>query len=161
MVRREARAALPAGAVPERPRVDPAYADGEVSFADGFPLLVTSQESLDDLSGWSGESLPMNRFRPNIVLSGWQEPWAEDRVRRLRLGEVELLMVKRCARCVATTVDQEKATTGPEPLRTLAAFRRIDQKLLFGVNAVPVRTGTVRVGDSVEVLEYAEPLVPV
>lgn len=144
--------------------VDPTYAVGQVGFADAFPLLVTSAESLRDLNArlnaQSNASLPMNRFRPNLVLAGWDTPWAEDTVRRLRVGEVELDLVRRCARCVVTTVDQDTGLAGAEPLRTLATFRAQDQRLLFGVNAVPRTLGTVHRGDPVEVLDRATGLVP-
>ncbi|HEX5493825.1 MAG TPA: MOSC N-terminal beta barrel domain-containing protein [Mycobacteriales bacterium] len=140
--------------------VDPAYASGQVRFADAFPLLVTSAESLRDLNARLDRPLPMNRFRPNIVLAGWDTPWAEDTVGRLRVGEVELDLVRRCARCVVTTVDQDTGLAGAEPLRTLATFRAQDQRLLFGVNAVPRTLGTVHPGDPVEVLAHGTTPVP-
>lgn len=141
--------------------VNPTYAVGETAYTDEFPLLVTSLESLADLNTRLDEPLPMNRFRPNVVLSGWDLPWAEDGVRRLRVGGVEIEMVRRCGRCVVTTVDQETAVVGREPLRTLAKFRNVEQSLLFGVLAVPRVTGTISVGDPVEVLESADPFVAV
>lgn len=122
----------------------------EIAYADSRPLLVTTVEALDDLNARLDVPLPMNRFRPNIVLAGCPEPWWEDTVCRLRIDGVELDVAKPCGRCVVTTVDQETAARGREPLRTLGTFRAFDWKgergLLFGVLAVPTVTGTIRVG---------------
>ncbi|MCO5997415.1 MOSC domain-containing protein [Actinoallomurus rhizosphaericola] len=128
---------------------------GTVKFADEFPLLVTSVESLEELNSRLDEPLPMNRFRPNIVLEGLGA-WGEDTVRTLRIGGVELELVKPCARCVITTTDQETAVKGREPLRTLATYRTLvfpdgDRGVIFGQNAVPRALGTINVGDAVEV----------
>ncbi|MFI6698490.1 MOSC domain-containing protein [Streptomyces sp. NPDC050509] len=141
--------------------IDPLFArPGEtVSFADGFPLLVTATASLDALNTLIAHGdhpdegpLPMDRFRPNLVVSG-TEAWAEDGWRRLAVGEVTFRVAKPCGRCVITTTDQRTAERGREPLRTLGRHRRIDGKLVFGQNLVPESTGTVRVGDPVTVLE--------
>ncbi|MFF5439291.1 MOSC domain-containing protein [Streptomyces achromogenes] len=143
--------------------VDPACAlPGEtVSFADGFPLLVTTAASLDALNSLIADGphahegpLPMNRFRPNLVVAG-TEPWAEDDWTRISVGDVVFRAAKPSARCVVTTTDQDSATRGREPLYTLARHRRRDGKLLFGLNLVPVTPGTVGVGDPVRVLERA------
>ncbi|MFI5795862.1 MOSC domain-containing protein [Streptomyces sp. NPDC051677] len=140
--------------------VDPEYAlPGEtVSFADGYPLLVTTTASLDALNsliaqgGHADEGpLPMNRFRPNLVVAG-TDPWAEDGWSRLAVGEVEFRVAKSCGRCVVTTTDQSTAGRGKEPLSTLGRHRRLDGKLVFGQNLVPLSRGTVRVGDPVRVL---------
>ncbi|MBO0703283.1 MAG: MOSC domain-containing protein [Candidatus Dormibacteraeota bacterium] len=136
--------------------VDPRYATGPgdvVSFADGFPLLVCSRESLADLNAHLETPVPMNRFRPSLVVDGWSVPWREDRVARLRAGDVELALVKQCARCVVTTVDQQTAERGREPLRTLARLRRSERGAMFGENAIPTAVGRVAVGDRVEVVE--------
>ena len=125
---------------------------GEVMFADGYPLLVISAESLDDLNTRLDEPLPMNRFRPSLVVEGLG-PYGEDDVRLLRVGETVIEMVKPCARCVITTTDQETAERGREPLRTLAAYRTRDRGIQFGYNAVPRVLGTLTVGDEIEVLE--------
>ncbi|WP_030340351.1 MOSC domain-containing protein [Streptomyces sp. NRRL S-1022] len=140
--------------------VDPAYAlPGEtVSFADGYPLLITASASLEDLNGRIAEGpnahegpLPMNRFRPNVVVAG-TEPWAEDGWTRIAIGEVDFRVVKPSGRCVVTTTDQTTAVRGREPLVTLARHRRIAGKLLFGQNLVPLSPGTIAVGDPVRVL---------
>lgn len=139
----------------QRP-VDPRYAapDDRVSFADGFPLLLISEASLAALNQRLSQPVPMARFRPNLVVGGC-EAFAEDGWRRLRIGTVELAVVKPCARCAFTTVDPETARMDPsqEPLRTLSTFRRIDGKVMFGQNVLVRSAGTVRVGDTVEVIE--------
>jgi uncharacterized protein len=124
-----------------------------VSYADGFPFLVASVESLADLNARLPDRVPMNRFRPNLVLAGSGIPFGEDYLRRFTLGAITFQAVKPCARCVITTVEQETATTGKEPLRTLAAFRRGNNGALFGQNLIHDRPGTLNVGDQVQVLE--------
>ncbi|MCQ4195276.1 MOSC domain-containing protein [Streptomyces parvulus] len=140
--------------------VDPRYAlPGEtVTFADGYPLLLTTTASLDALNsliakdGHAAEGpLPMDRFRPNLVVSG-TTPWAEDGWSRVAVGEVVLRVAKPCGRCVVTTTDQTTAGRGTEPLHTLGLHRRLDGKLVFGQNLVPAGPGTVRVGDPVRIV---------
>jgi uncharacterized protein YcbX len=136
--------------------VDLAYGKPEdrVSFADGYPVLLIGAASLDDLNSRLAVKLPMNRFRPNVVIEG-SAPYAEDGWRRVHIGEVAFRVVKPCARCVTTTVNQETGTRGDErtePLRTLATYRRSSLGVLFGQNLVPDGTGTIRIGDEVEVL---------
>jgi len=131
---------------------DPAYAEGyRVSFADGFGFLLISKASLAELNRRLETPLPMNRFRPNLVVSG-TEPFAEDGWRSLRIGGLELRVVKPCGRCVVTTTDQETAERGGEPLRTLATFRHRDGQVLFGMNAVHRGTGRLAAGMPVEVV---------
>ncbi len=141
--------------------VDPDFArPGEtVSFADGYPLLVTTLASLDALNSLVAQGdhahegpLPMNRFRPNVVVSG-TDPWAEDDWSRIAIGEVTFRVAKMCGRCVVTTTDQSSAERGKEPLRTLGRHRRVGNQLIFGQNLVPESRGTLRVGDPVTVLE--------
>jgi uncharacterized protein YcbX len=119
-----------------------------VSFADAYPMLLISEESLADLNRRLSVPLPMNRFRPNLVVAGC-EPFEEDRWRAIRIGEVPLQVVKPCDRCVITTTDQETAERGKEPLRTLASYRKVDGQVLFGQNVVHHGRGRLRVGDSV------------
>ncbi|MFI7500927.1 MOSC domain-containing protein [Streptomyces sp. NPDC049687] len=141
--------------------VDPEYAlPGEtVSFADGYPLLVTTVASLEALNSLMAEGehaaegpLPMNRFRPNVVVAG-TAPWAEDGWRRLEIGEVAFRVAKACGRCVVTTTDQATTARGREPLHTLGRHRRLGGKLVFGQNLVPLTRGTIRAGDPVRVIE--------
>ncbi len=137
-----------------RRRVDPRYAinaDDEVSLADGYPLLITTPSSLEDLNKRLEKPVAMNRFRPNLVLSG-AGPYEEDTWKRIRIGNVELALVKPCARCAVITVDQETGARTGEPLSTLRSYRSIEGRILFGMNAIPVVTGRIRVGDRVEVL---------
>jgi len=138
----------------ERPvRPDFAEPGDHVSFADAFPLLVTTTDSLDDLNARLDQPLPMNRFRPNIVVGGCT-PWEEDEWRRARVGAVPVRLPKGCDRCVVTATDQLTGERGVEPLRAMASFRRrTDGKVYFGVNAVPDAPGTIAVGDRVTVLE--------
>lgn len=140
--------------------VDPEYAlPGEmVSFADGYPLLVTTTASLDALNSLLARGdhpaegpLPMNRFRPNVVVSG-TAAWAEDDWSRIAIGEVTFRVAKKCGRCVVTTTDQATAERGREPLHTLGRNRRLGGKLVFGQNLVPLSRGTIRAGDPVTVL---------
>lgn len=141
--------------------VDPAYlpadradaGDPRVSFADAFPFLLISCESLDELNRRLERPVPMNRFRPNLVVRGEGRPHAEDAWRRLRIGDMELDVVKPCDRCAVTTVDQGSGERGVEPLRTLATYRKSEGKAWFGQNLVHRGSGTLRVGDPVQVLE--------
>lgn len=123
-----------------------------VSFADGFPLLVTSLSSLQELNHRLDAPVEMRRFRPNIVVEG-AEPWAEDGWTTLQAGSVSLSLVKPCSRCVMTTVDPDTGIkdAGVQPLRTLSGYRRTDEGVIFGMNAIHESSGTIRVGDSVTV----------
>jgi uncharacterized protein YcbX len=131
---------------------DPAYApDGvRVSFADGFPFLLISEESLADLNARLDVSLPMNRFRPNLVIAGGG-PFAEDGMIDFRIGDVGFRVVKPCDRCVVTTTDQATLERGQEPLRTLATFRKRDGMVFFGQNVVHRGTGRITVGAPLQV----------
>jgi uncharacterized protein YcbX len=122
-----------------------------VSFADGFPFLLLSQESLDGLNQRLAEPLPMNRFRPNIVVSGC-EAHAEDGWQRVKIGDLPFRVAKPCARCVVTTTDQVTGDRGAEPLRTLATYRLQGRQINFGQNIIHEGRGTLRVGDEVSVL---------
>jgi uncharacterized protein YcbX len=134
--------------------VDPAYGrtGDRVGLTDGFPFLLISEASLADLNDRLEHPVPMNRFRPNLVIGGC-EPFAEDGWRLIRIGEITLRVVKPCARCTITTVDQRTAARGKEPLRTLATFRRAGNKVLFGQNLIHDDTGTLHTGYPVEVLQ--------
>jgi uncharacterized protein YcbX len=145
---------------------DPDYSDPEdrVSYADGFPLLLTTTASLDALNTWIAQDdgpdaapLPMNRFRPNAVVDG-TEPWEEDNWRRISIGGLLFRVVKPCGRCVVTTTDQQTGERGRQPLRALARHHRIGRSAVFGQNLVPEPGAvgrTLRLGDPVRVLERA------
>jgi hypothetical protein len=138
--------------------LNPAYARHEdrTGFADGYPLLLIGQASLDELNrriGGPPAPLPMIRFRPNLVVTG-AAPFAEDGWKRLRIGGQTFRVVKPCERCAIPTVDPATGEfAGKEPLRTLATFRRgADGAVLFGQNVIHDGPGRIRVGDAVEVL---------
>lgn len=120
-----------------------------VSFADGFAFLLISEESLADLNGRMPAPLPMNRFRPNLVIAGGA-PFGEDALGSFRIGALRFQVVKPCDRCVLTTTDQATGERGLEPLRTLATYRRHDGKVLFGQNVVHEGTGRLAVGDPLQ-----------
>jgi len=123
-----------------------------VSLADGFPLLLINQGSLDDLNRRLEEPVEMRRFRPNLVVEG-AEPFAEDAWRRIRAGEVEFSLAKPCARCSIPTVNPDTGEFGKEPMRTLATYRRRGNNVFFGWNIIASSPGTLRVGDPVVVFE--------
>lgn len=137
-------------------KVNPKYARHEqdqVGFADGYPCLLISEASLADLNTRLEQPLPMNRFRPNIVVSN-TEPNAEDTWRTIRIGEVTFDIVKSCARCVITTTDQNTAERGKDPLKTLATYRLATTNgVMFGQNLIHTQTGFIRLGDSVEIIK--------
>jgi uncharacterized protein YcbX len=141
--------------MPESTRrpADPRYAKhGEaVSFADGFPFLLISQGSLDDLNARLPEAIEMKRFRPNFVVAG-TGPFSEDSWKSIRIGGLQFDIVKPCARCVLTTINPETGEKGAEPLKTLASFRNVKNKILFGQNLVGRETGTVREGDEITLM---------
>jgi uncharacterized protein YcbX len=128
---------------------DPGFAPAgtRVSFADGFPFLLISEESLADLNSRMSRPLPMNRFRPNLVIAG-AEPFVEDRLQTFRIGNIGFSVIKPCDRCAITTTDQATGQRGKEPLRTLATYRRHNGEVFFGQNVVHHGTGRLRVGDS-------------
>lgn len=123
----------------------------EVAFADGFPFLLTSKRSLAELNRRLEEPLPMNRFRPNLIVEG-AAAFSEDSWKTIRIGEVVFSVVKPCARCAVTTVDQESGERGKEPLQTLSAFRRGPNGVEFGQNLIHHGTGALRRGTPLEVL---------
>jgi uncharacterized protein YcbX len=125
--------------------------DDHTGFADGYPILLTSEEGLQDLNSRLESPVPMNRFRPNIVLKGC-EAFEEDRWNRIGIGDVELAVVKPCARCEVTTIDKETLERKKEPLKTLGKYRKHKLGAIFGQNVIPLNGGSIRLGMNVEVL---------
>ena len=128
-------------------------------FPDLYPVLVTNTASLK--ASFPDGRFPMARFRPNLVIET-DEPFAEDHWLKLRIGEVELELVKPCARCKVTTIDQDTGQVGgPEPLQTLSRTRSWNNKAIFGWNALVRKSGRVRFGDPVEVLQSRTTAFPI
>ena len=123
--------------------------EAELAFGDAYPFLIISEESLADLNSRLEHALPMNRFRPYIVLRGGA-PYEEDALDRFRIGNVEFFGTTLCLRCPTTTTNQETAERGKEPLRTLATYRRQPDGVVFGRNFNHAGRGTLRIGDRVE-----------
>ena len=137
-------------------QVDQDYArPGErTAFSDGFPFLLIGQRSLDDLSARVGQILDVRRFRPNLVIAG-AAPYAEDRWRRIRIGDLAFRVVKPCSRCIIPTIDPLSGERSPvrEPLATLMNYRKGDGGVFFGQNLIAEGTGQLQIGMPVEVLE--------
>jgi uncharacterized protein YcbX len=123
-------------------------ADDAVSFADGYASLLVTEASLADLNTRTKEPVPMDRFRPNIVVTG-SEAWEEDGWRIITVGGVDMVAVKKCARCLVTTTDQQSGERYVEPLPTLAEYRHIGHGLIFGQNMIHVGRGVIRIGDAI------------
>jgi uncharacterized protein len=146
---------------PMRRPTDPAHSrpTDRVSFADNYPLLLTSEASLESLNEWIAAGpladqgpLPMTRFRPSVVIEG-APAWDEDDWRAVRIGDAAFRVAEGCDRCVFTTIDPDTAAKGKEPIATLARHRRRDGKVWFGVHLIPDNPGAViTVGDEVQVL---------
>lgn len=135
-------------------RVSPQYAvhtGDHTGFADGFPILLASEAGLQDLNARLETPVPMDRFRPNLVVKGC-EPFAEDTWNRIRAGGVELAVVKPCARCVVTTIDKNTLERSKEPLKTLGKYRKHRLGAIFGQNVIPLTEGTLRLGMEVQIL---------
>lgn len=134
-------------------QVDLEYANegDKTAFSDGFPLLIISQGSLDDLNQRLSSPITMNRFRPNIVIEGC-EPFAEDGWKKIRIGEISFRIVKPCSRCVIPSINIDTAEREKEPIKTLLSYRKRDKKIFFGQNVIAESTGQIDVGMSVEII---------
>ena len=126
-------------------------ADDHTGFADGYPILIISEESLQDLNSRLETPVPMNRFRPSIVVKGC-EPYAEDTWNRIQIGDVKLAIVKPCARCEVTTIDKETLERRKEPLKTLGKYRKHALGAIFGQNVIPLNEGRLQLGMDVKIL---------
>ncbi|WP_030913425.1 MOSC domain-containing protein [Streptosporangium amethystogenes] len=148
---------------PEHRRVTDGRTPGTSGYADSSPVHLISEATLAllnrRLTEGGGAPLPMARFRPNIVIGGWTEPHREDGARRMLVGDTELGYAKLAIRCAVTMVDQDSGTrAGPEPLRTLATYRRAPEGgVAFGVKLSVVRPGKLALGDEVNVESWDEP----
>ncbi|GLV77246.1 MOSC domain-containing protein [Streptomyces hygroscopicus] len=149
---------------PEHDRVTEGWIPGTCGYADSGAVHLLSRASLDGLNrriaGAGGQAVPMSRFRPSIVIGGWDEPHREDRIRRVAIGGAELGFAKFTGRCAVTMVDQDEGVkAGPEPLRTLAGYRRGPDggSPLFGCQFSVTRAGKLAVGDEVAVVEWDAP----
>lgn len=131
---------------------DPRYANNNItSLSDGYPFMMIGQASLDELNSHLDEALPMNRFRPNLVFTGGT-PYQEDTINEFAINNIRFNGIKLCARCNVTTINQDDASKGKEPLKTLAGYRSKNKKIYFGQNVVHKGTGTIAVGDELSVL---------
>jgi uncharacterized protein YcbX len=135
--------------------VNPKYSARKslVSFADAFPLLLISQASLEGLNARLATPVPMNRFRPNLVVGG-ASPYEEDSWKSLRIGSVAFRVAKPCSRCTVPTVDQETGERDQEPIRTLKSYRTQGSKVYFGQNLVHEGQGILTIGDPIEPLAF-------
>ncbi|MFT5684219.1 MAG: hypothetical protein ACI8RZ_005160 [Myxococcota bacterium] len=133
--------------------IDYALGGDITSFADGFPVLLLSEASLADLNARLPRRVTMAHFRPNLVATGCGA-FAEDDWKRIRIGSAEFALVKRCSRCVFTTVDPQTGVRSDdgEPLKTLAGYRKADRGVMFGQNLLVTRPGQVAIGDAITVL---------
>ncbi|MFK4543050.1 uncharacterized protein YcbX [Streptomyces tendae] len=141
---------------PDHRRVTDGHTPGTSGYADSSAVHLLSTASLalldEKLRSAGKPAVPMERFRPNIVVDGWEHPHTEDLLRRVTIGDCELGYAKLALRCVVTTVDQRSGRkVGPEPLRTLAGYRRTGGGVAFGAKFAVVRSGKLSVGDPVEV----------
>jgi uncharacterized protein YcbX len=140
--------------------VDKAYAPNNeiTSFSDAYPFLLVGQPSVDELNTRLEEPLSMNRFRPNIVFTGGR-PFLEDSLEEFIICGIHFFGVKLCARCVVTTINQDNAGRGKEPLKTLATYRMKNNKIYFGQNLLHKGTGVLTVGHKLDVIKTKEGFV--
>ena len=143
-----------------RRMVDNRYAGNNeiTSFSDAYPILIIGQSSLDNLNEKLIDALPMNRFRPNIVFTGGH-PHIEDEMAAFIIEGINFLGVKPCSRCVMTTIDQQSASGGKEPLRTLAGYRMKNNKIYFGQNVLQQHLGEIKIGDEIKIIKQQEAFI--
>lgn len=126
-----------------------------VAFADGYPLLLTSEKSLQQVQQECAVEISMANFRPNLVIDG-EYPFQEESWQKIQIGAVQFLNIKPCERCVLITRDPQthQLDRKMEPLRTLKKLNtNAAGKVIFGINLIPLNQGVIRVGDKLEVLE--------
>jgi hypothetical protein len=132
-------------------KIDNNYAvSGEehTSFSDGYPILIISEASLEELNSKCPEQIPMERFRPNVVVKNCVA-FFEDTLKEIIINDTKLYGVKPCARCIMTTINQDTYEKSKEPIATLSKFRKLEHSILFGQNVVVHKSGTIAVEDKV------------
>ncbi len=140
--------------------------DDIVSFADGYPILAIGTSSLEDLNKRLETAIEMERFRPNLVVSG-EEAFGEDRWNHFKINQLNFRGIKPCARCIMTTVDSDKGVkAGAEPVKTLASYRKVNNNVYFGMNLIwshqldkEIEAPVIKVGDSIEIISRHESIV--
>lgn len=139
--------------------VDKRYAvNNEItSFSDGYPILMIGEATLEHLNNKLKDGLPMNRFRPNMVFTGGYAH-IEDEMEKFSINEINFRGVKPCSRCVMTTINQQNAEKGKEPLTTLSTYRMKDNKIYFGQNVLHQQNGIMNVGDTININQQGKPL---
>jgi len=139
--------------------VDKRYAGNNeiTSFSDGYPVLMIGEATLERLNNKLKNALPMNRFRPNLVFTGGHAH-IEDEMEKFSINDINFLGVKPCSRCVMTTINQQNAETGKEPLKTLSTYRMKDNKIYFGQNVLHHQNGIINVGDTINITRQGMPL---
>ncbi|MCX7797203.1 MAG: MOSC domain-containing protein [Melioribacter sp.] len=124
-----------------------------VSFADAYPFLIIGNASLNDLNEKLKEKVPMNRFRPNLVFRGGNA-FDEDKWKIFKISDITFYVVKPCARCIITTINQDTAEKSDEPLKTLSSYRKVNNKVLFGQNLVHNGIGEISINTELKILEW-------
>lgn len=135
-------------------QIDLSYANkGEgTAFSDGFPILLISNASLNDLNARLANPITMQHFRPNLVVSGCN-PFEEDNWKKIRIGNIVFRIVKPCSRCIIPNINIETAIRESEPIKTLSLYRKRDSKIFFGQNIIADSLGGIDVGMSIEIIE--------
>lgn len=136
-------------------KVDTRYAVHEndiTNLSDAYPISLIGQSSLDDLNTRLKDPLPMNRFRPNIVITG-TDPYEEDEMEEFVIGGLHFYGVKLSERCMITTINQDSLEKSKEPLKSLSAYRMLNNKIYFGQNVLYHQTGTVKTGDEILIIK--------
>lgn len=121
---------------------------GRIGFQDAYPFMLLGSASLDDLNSRLDIPVPMNRFRPSLVVTG-TAAYAEDLWTSCRMGEIAMVVTKPCERCRIPTINQETGESAKEPLRTLTQYRRTGEAVNFGMNLAHQNAGVLRIGDAV------------
>jgi uncharacterized protein len=135
-------------------QVDREYVNKRINtnLSDGYPYLLINQRSVEDVSEKSGIVIETSRFRPNLTIETVQ-PFEEDNIKKILIGNLPFRNVKACARCLITTIDPNTGIAGKEPLKTLSTYRKNGNKILFGLNMIAERYGSIHVGDEIKLIQ--------